>query len=364
MDKSEIVNTIFLGEVLNVHNYGAFVSIPGRREQGLVHRSQISSAAVDDASEVLQRGDRVWCKVIEITDDGKVSLSMKVVQQGSGKDLDPTGVQIHQDKVRRMSQPQSGGRRTIKLEAVLNTTCSKCGTRGHLASNCFQSRGGKTYELLPEEDDEEEEEVMVPSSTDNEKAKRKRDEKRREKEEKRRKKKAKKEKKAARKAEKKEMRKAKKKRSRSSSSDSSSSSSESEEEPKKKKRKREKSRERLYSHFKTRKLSDSVNKHVFSNDDVQTVRLQDRLSCIIDHSGGQETRRLRHLSSCQVLPADYSNDAGKSTSTLKTDDTGSTALSICYQEQAIFDIPSLNQFVSISDNSEKSLSPLIKRAQV
>ncbi|XP_039294280.1 nucleolar protein of 40 kDa [Nilaparvata lugens] len=244
MDTSEIVNTIFLGEVLNVHNYGAFVQIPGRREQGLVHRSQISSASVDDASEVLQRGDRVWCKVIEITDDGKVSLSMKVVQQGSGKDLDPTGVQIHQDKVRRMSQPQSGGRRAIKLEAVLNTTCSKCGTRGHLANNCFQSRGGKTYELLPEEDDEEDEAKLAE---DLEKAKQiKREEKRREKEERRRKKKAKKEKKAAKKAEKKEK-KAKKKRSRSTSSESSSSSSESEEEPKKKKRKRDRSKDRSHS---------------------------------------------------------------------------------------------------------------------
>lgn len=49
-----------------VHDYGAFVRIPDSRQQGLVHRSQVSSTRVDDVTEVLQRGERIWCKVISI----------------------------------------------------------------------------------------------------------------------------------------------------------------------------------------------------------------------------------------------------------------------------------------------------------
>nr|CAD7450885.1 unnamed protein product [Timema bartmani] len=55
------------GSVKSVHPYGAFVQMPGAVVQGLVHRTQVSSVSVSDVSEVLQPGERVWCKVINIT---------------------------------------------------------------------------------------------------------------------------------------------------------------------------------------------------------------------------------------------------------------------------------------------------------
>lgn len=54
-------------KVTSVHNYGAFVSIPGQRKQGLVHRTQVSKVPVDDVTEVLQKGERVWCKIVNVT---------------------------------------------------------------------------------------------------------------------------------------------------------------------------------------------------------------------------------------------------------------------------------------------------------
>ncbi|XP_050422401.1 zinc finger CCHC domain-containing protein 17-like [Adelges cooleyi] len=146
------VNDIFIGEVASVQNYGAFIRIPGNKQQGLVHRTQMSRAPVDDATDVLSKGDKVWAKVIG-TDDGKISLSMKLVDQGSGRDLDPNGVQMFQDEQRRKIQPNSKGKRTIQLDAVYNTKCVKCGTGGHLAKDCFKGHSGKTYDLLPEDDD-------------------------------------------------------------------------------------------------------------------------------------------------------------------------------------------------------------------
>jgi len=53
-------------QVASVQNYGAFIRIPGNKQQGLVHRSQLSRVPVDDATEVLSTGDRVWAKVIGI----------------------------------------------------------------------------------------------------------------------------------------------------------------------------------------------------------------------------------------------------------------------------------------------------------
>ncbi|XP_001946838.1 nucleolar protein of 40 kDa [Acyrthosiphon pisum] len=148
------INDIFIGEVSSVQNYGAFIRIPGNKQQGLVHRTQLSRVPVDDATDVLSKGDKIWAKVIGM-DDGKISLSMKLVDQGSGRDLDPNGVQMFQDEQRRKIQPNSKGKRTIQLDAVYNTKCVRCGTGGHLAKDCFKDTSGKIYDLLPEDDETE-----------------------------------------------------------------------------------------------------------------------------------------------------------------------------------------------------------------
>ncbi|KAF2981304.1 hypothetical protein EK904_000630, partial [Melospiza melodia maxima] len=57
----------------------------------------MSSCPVDKPTEMLDVGDKVWVKLIgrEVKDDKlKLSLSMKVVHQGTGKDLDPNNVSL------------------------------------------------------------------------------------------------------------------------------------------------------------------------------------------------------------------------------------------------------------------------------
>ncbi|XP_078034549.1 zinc finger CCHC domain-containing protein 17 [Augochlora pura] len=163
------LNQIFLGEIASVQNYGAFIRIPGCASQGLIHRSQVSNARVDDVAQVLQKGERVWCKIISIGDDGKIGLSMKYVNQGNGTDLDPNGVELQRDAQKKKSFGKYE-RKTIHLEAVLNTTCTKCGTAGHLSNDCFMSPDGKKYDLIPEI--EEEEEVIQQPIDETEKEKR------------------------------------------------------------------------------------------------------------------------------------------------------------------------------------------------
>lgn len=87
--------------------------------------------------------------MISVGEDGKVGLSMKHVNQGNGTDLDPNGVEL-QREVQRRKNPGATQHKIIQLEAVLNTTCTKCGTKGHLSKDCFMSPDGKKYELIPE----------------------------------------------------------------------------------------------------------------------------------------------------------------------------------------------------------------------
>ncbi|MEJ1282351.1 zinc finger CCHC domain containing 17 [Cricetulus griseus] len=170
--------------VAMVTDYGAFIKIPGCRKQGLVHRTHMSSCRVDKPSEIVDVGDKVWVKLIgrEMKNDRiKVSLSMKVVNQGTGKDLDPNNVIIEQEERRRRSFQDYTGQK-ITLEAVLNTTCKKCGCKGHFAKDCFMQPGGTKYSLIPEEEEEEKEEakeegIEKPDPTKNSSRKRKKEKK-------------------------------------------------------------------------------------------------------------------------------------------------------------------------------------------
>lgn len=175
--------SIAKGEVVSVQTYGAFVRLPGYKKEGLVHVSEMSASRVENASEIVDVGEQVWIKVIgrEIRGDKvKLSFSMKAVNQGTGRDLDPNNVMAEQDaRRRRQFRDQTGNR--ITLEAVLNTTCSKCGCKGHFTKDCF-SAPGLQYALVPEEDDEEPRQQQQQSATvaprqDSEKKKKKKKEK-------------------------------------------------------------------------------------------------------------------------------------------------------------------------------------------
>nr|XP_060640674.1 zinc finger CCHC domain-containing protein 17 isoform X1 [Anolis sagrei ordinatus]XP_060640675.1 zinc finger CCHC domain-containing protein 17 isoform X1 [Anolis sagrei ordinatus] len=146
---------IFQGEVASVTDYGAFIKIPGTSKQGLVHKSHMSHCRVDIPSELVDVGEKVWVKLIgkEKTDNKlKFSLSMKVVNQGTGKDLDPNNVALDQDARRKQSFKDYTSQK-ITLEAVLNTVCKKCGCPGHFAKDCFMQPGGTKYTLIPEEEE-------------------------------------------------------------------------------------------------------------------------------------------------------------------------------------------------------------------
>nr|XP_009668175.1 PREDICTED: nucleolar protein of 40 kDa isoform X2 [Struthio camelus australis]XP_009668181.1 PREDICTED: nucleolar protein of 40 kDa isoform X2 [Struthio camelus australis] len=117
----------------------------------------MSSCRVDKPSEIVDVGDKVWVKLIgkEMKDDKlKLSLSMKVVNQGTGKDLDPNNVSLDQDERKKRTFRDYTSQK-ITLEAVLNTVCKKCGCKGHFAKECFMQPGGTKYSLIPEEEEEE-----------------------------------------------------------------------------------------------------------------------------------------------------------------------------------------------------------------
>ncbi|MEA5465682.1 Tex family protein [Leptothoe sp. PORK10 BA2] len=73
------------GVITNVANFGAFVDI-GVHQDGLVHVSQLVNRYVSDPKDVVQVGQVVKVKVLEINQELKrIGLSMKAVDGDSGK---------------------------------------------------------------------------------------------------------------------------------------------------------------------------------------------------------------------------------------------------------------------------------------
>jgi polyribonucleotide nucleotidyltransferase len=94
------VGQIYEGNVVKVMDFGAFVNFFGSKD-GLVHISQLAQGRVQKTSDVVKEGDKVKVKLLGFDDRGKVRLSMKVVDQETGEDLEA------KQKAEREKEPEA-----------------------------------------------------------------------------------------------------------------------------------------------------------------------------------------------------------------------------------------------------------------
>ncbi|MEE2921486.1 MAG: polyribonucleotide nucleotidyltransferase [Pseudomonadota bacterium] len=80
------VGEIYEGKVVGLKDFGIFVNFFGPKD-GLVHVSQMANERVNHPKDMVKEGDTVWVKLMGFDDRGKVRLSMKVVDQETGKEI-------------------------------------------------------------------------------------------------------------------------------------------------------------------------------------------------------------------------------------------------------------------------------------
>jgi len=81
------VGVIYDGKVVKVLDFGAFVNFLGAKD-GLVHISELAPQRVGKVTDIVNEGDQVKVKVLAVDDRGKVKLSMKVVDQETGEEIE------------------------------------------------------------------------------------------------------------------------------------------------------------------------------------------------------------------------------------------------------------------------------------
>jgi polyribonucleotide nucleotidyltransferase len=80
------IGRIYTGKVVKIMDFGAFVNFFGKRD-GLVHISQMTWERGKTPKDIVSEGQEVKVKLLGFDDRGKVRLSMKVVDQKTGKEL-------------------------------------------------------------------------------------------------------------------------------------------------------------------------------------------------------------------------------------------------------------------------------------
>ncbi|WP_114521811.1 polyribonucleotide nucleotidyltransferase [Altererythrobacter sp. ZODW24] len=101
------VGKIYNGKVVNIVDFGAFVNFMGGKD-GLVHVSEMKNERVEKPGDVVSEGQEVKVKVLEIDQRGKVRLSMRVVDQETGEELEDTRPP-RENKPRGDRGPRRGG---------------------------------------------------------------------------------------------------------------------------------------------------------------------------------------------------------------------------------------------------------------
>ena len=81
------VGEIVEGTVTGITNFGAFVQLP-EGKSGLVHISEISHDYVEKVADYLKKDQKVKVKVLSVSKEGKISLSIRQAKPKTNKPVE------------------------------------------------------------------------------------------------------------------------------------------------------------------------------------------------------------------------------------------------------------------------------------
>lgn len=146
------MGAIITGKVTSITKFGAFVALPDGKS-GLVHISEVAGTFVSDVHDFLTQGQEVPVKVLSISPEGKISLSVKQAQP-------PKPRPPHGDRPARPRGPRPAPARSVpaqpaapaelsfedKLKQFMSVSDSK---QSELNRYMASKRGGRRRQIIP-----------------------------------------------------------------------------------------------------------------------------------------------------------------------------------------------------------------------
>lgn len=88
--KNYKVGDVVKGEITGIVDFGVFVKFGPENLEGLIHISELDWQLIEDPSEIVKVGENVKAKIIEITEDGRISLSLKALKKDPWENITKT----------------------------------------------------------------------------------------------------------------------------------------------------------------------------------------------------------------------------------------------------------------------------------
>ncbi|CCD25179.1 DEAH-box ATP-dependent RNA helicase PRP22 NDAI_0E03620 [Naumovozyma dairenensis CBS 421] len=164
LDSSPRLHKIYRGKVRKITTFGCFVEILGVQMKdcdGLVHISELSDHRVKDPYEVVGEGQYVYVKVIKIQRNGRISLSMKHIDQKNGKEMGGGANAIPLGKERGRGHEKSN--QNIGLDKSIKRRALTSPERWEIRQ--LISSGAASIEDYPELQEEDKNKAFDPNAT-------------------------------------------------------------------------------------------------------------------------------------------------------------------------------------------------------
>ena len=134
------VGKIYEGKVTGITKFGAFVELePG--VTGMVHISEVANTFVNEIKDHLTEGQAVKVKVLSVSDEGKISLSIKKAEENPDRKQGGRGVK---------GDIKGGGRDGGGKGSRGDNRNGRGDSSGGSRSGQGDSRGGSQQEKVPQ----------------------------------------------------------------------------------------------------------------------------------------------------------------------------------------------------------------------
>jgi S1 RNA binding domain protein len=136
-----VVGEIVEGVVTGITNFGAFIQLP-EGKSGLVHISEISHDYVEKVADYLKKDQKVKVKILSISKEGKISLS---IRQAKPKTHKPAEIEWN-----KLDDKQKGMSFEDKLNKFLKDSNEKIDQikgRDTRKSSGFKTKKAGSYDL-------------------------------------------------------------------------------------------------------------------------------------------------------------------------------------------------------------------------
>lgn len=121
------IGDVVTGTCVELRPFGAMIAIPQRSRPALLHKSEVSSARVQDLGAVIPVGATIKCAVVSVDEKSRISVSTKILERQAGAMLRDPGF-VYQQAPHRVHVGDRRKSKRVQANAVTSSVVDLAAT--------------------------------------------------------------------------------------------------------------------------------------------------------------------------------------------------------------------------------------------